>query len=114
MLGLPSNLATAFAVLLATQSTAKIFNGPVPKQPKFAKRNILANATDMKTITSPTGVKVRYKELRKEGVCETPGANSYSGYIDLSEDQHTFFWFFESRPNPSRGPIALCKSSAQQ
>ncbi|KAF2497731.1 peptidase S10, serine carboxypeptidase [Lophium mytilinum] len=88
MLGLPSKLATAAV--------------------KFAKRQLPANATGVKTITSPTGVKIRYKEPGKDGVCETtPGVNSYSGYVDLAEDQHTFFWFFESRSNPSTDPITL-------
>jgi carboxypeptidase C (cathepsin A) len=37
----------------------------------------------------------------------TPGVNSYAGYIDLAEDKHSFFWFFESRSNPSTDPITL-------
>lgn len=42
------------------------------------------HAQDVKTITTPTGVKIRYKEPGKEGVCETtPGVGSYSGFIDL-------------------------------
>lgn len=41
-------------------------------------------AEDVKTITTPTGVKIRYKEPGKEGVCETtPGVGSYSGFVDL-------------------------------
>jgi hypothetical protein len=43
----------------------------------FSRRQIPANATDVKTITSPTGVTIRYKEPGKAGVCETtPGVNS--------------------------------------
>ena len=34
-------------------------------------------------------------------------ANSYSGYIDLAPDSHTFFWFFESRRNPAKDDITL-------
>lgn len=50
---------------------------------KFA-RQLPANATGLKTITTPQNVTIRYKEPGKEGVCETtPGVNSYSGYIDL-------------------------------
>lgn len=71
-------------------------------------RQLPAEPTDVKTITSPTGIKIRYKEPGKSGVCETtPGVNSYSGYVDLAEDQHAFFWFFESRSNPSTDPITL-------
>ena len=51
---------------------------------------------------------IRYKEPGKAGICETtPGVNSYSGYIDLAPDMHTFFWFFESRNDPANDPITL-------
>ncbi|KAL2072604.1 hypothetical protein VTL71DRAFT_11947 [Oculimacula yallundae] len=74
---------------------------------RFA-RQLPANATGLKTLTTPQNVTIRYKEPGKEGVCETtPGVNSYSGYIDLDENSHTFFWFFEARNNPKEAPITL-------
>lgn len=61
-----------------------------------------------KTIHTPEGVAIRYTEPGKSGVCETtPGVNSYAGYIDLAPNVHTFFWFFESRRNPSKDPLTL-------
>ena len=46
--------------------------------PGLDPRQLPANATDVRTITSPTGVTIRYKEPGKAGVCETtPGVNSY-------------------------------------
>ena len=67
-----------------------------------------APITDYTTITSPSGSSIRYKEPGKAGVCETtPGVGSYSGYIDLAPDMHAFFWFFESRNDPSSDPITL-------
>jgi len=52
-------------------------------RPKHA-RQVPANATDVKTITTPQNITIRYKEPGRAGVCETtPGVNSYSGYIDL-------------------------------
>ncbi|KAI7482758.1 peptidase S10, serine carboxypeptidase [Hortaea werneckii] len=72
------------------------------------RQYIPANATDIKTINTPTGAQIRYKEPGNEGVCETtPGVNSYSGYIDLAPDVHSFFWFFESRQDPANDPITL-------
>jgi len=69
---------------------------------------IPANATDVKTITSPAGATIRYKEPGKAGVCETTdGVNSYSGYVDLDEKTHMFFWFFEARNNPNEAPLTL-------
>lgn len=65
-------------------------------------------ATGLKEFTTPTGVKIRYKEPGKEGVCETtPGVDSYSGYIDLAPNVHVFFWFFESRNDPASDPFTL-------
>lgn len=76
--------------------------------PSLEPRQIPANATDVITIQSPTGVQIRYKEPGKAGVCETtPGVGSYSGYVDLAPDSHTFFWFFEARHNPETAPLTL-------
>lgn len=75
---------------------------------KFNPRQLPANATGVQTITAPSGAQIRYKEPGKAGVCETtPGVNSYSGYIDLAPDVHTFFWFFEARHNVSTAPLTL-------
>ncbi|KAH6674639.1 Alpha/Beta hydrolase protein [Halenospora varia] len=66
------------------------------------------NATGVTTITSPGGVSIRYKQPEKEGVCETtPGVNTYSGYVDLDNDTHMFFWFVESRKDPANSPLTL-------
>ncbi|KZF19851.1 putative carboxypeptidase S1 [Xylona heveae TC161] len=74
----------------------------------LSARQLPANITDYKTIKSPTGVTIRYKEPGKAGVCETtPGVNSYSGYVDLADDIHTFFWFFEARHSPQTAPVTL-------
>ena len=76
--------------------------------PKLGNRQVPANATGVTTITAPSGAQIRYKEPGKAGVCETtPGVNSYSGYIDLAPDAHTFFWFFEARHDPANAPLTL-------
>ena len=69
-----------------------------------------AEVTGLKTITTDRGISIRYKEPGKDaGVCETtPDVNSYSGYIDLAEDVHVFFWFFESRRDPANDDLTLC------
>jgi carboxypeptidase C (cathepsin A) len=109
-----SLIATAALLLSSTQDVSASL-GPKfhidNKAPKFqhAKRTYFPKpATDMKEITTPTGVKIRYKEPGKDGVCETTeGVNSYSGYIDIAPNAHTFFWFFESRSNPASDPLTL-------
>lgn len=71
-------------------------------------RQLPAEPVGVQTITSPNGANITYKEPGKAGVCETtPGVNSYSGFINLAEDVHSFFWFFESRHNPVNDPITL-------
>lgn len=75
---------------------------------KHNPRQVPANATGVTTITSPAGVRMRYKEPGNDGFCETtPGVKSYSGYIDLAPDEHTFFYFFEARSNPATAPVTL-------
>lgn len=64
-----------------------------------------AEVTDLKIVTGQDGKTLRFKE---PGLCETTkGVKSYSGFIDLAEDKHLFFWFFESRNDPASDPITL-------
>ncbi|ETN43791.1 uncharacterized protein HMPREF1541_11115 [Cyphellophora europaea CBS 101466] len=64
-----------------------------------------ANVTDQETIDLSDGRTVRYKEPK---LCETTdGVKSYAGYLDIAEDKHVFFWFFESRNDPSTDPTTL-------
>jgi len=96
----PATLALSLLLSLSVNAS--------PYFPKLDPRQLPANATGVNTIKSPTGATIRYKEPGKDGVCETtPGVNSYSGYIDLSPDSHTFFWFFEARHSPETAPLTL-------
>jgi carboxypeptidase D len=48
---------------------------------------------------------VRYNKV---SLCETtPDTNAYSGYIDLDDQSHLFFWFFEARRGTETAPITL-------
>jgi carboxypeptidase C (cathepsin A) len=40
-------------------------------------------------------------------VAQDPDVIQYSGYLDISEAKHLFFWFFESRSKPSKDPLTL-------
>ena len=42
--------------------------------------------TDLITKTGYAGYQVRYKEVPK-GICELSDAKSYSGYVDVAQDQ---------------------------
>ncbi|KAI1451907.1 carboxypeptidase S1 [Annulohypoxylon moriforme] len=64
--------------------------------------------TTLKEVTGYAGIPVRYKEV-PAGTCElNPDVKSYSGYADVAEDQHIFWWFFESRnQDPSEAPLTV-------
>ena len=49
---------------------------------------------------------VRYREV-PDGICETrPGVKSFTGYVDISETHHMFFWLFEARDqDPTQAPL---------
>lgn len=105
-------------VLVATTACLSVGSalgpGPVIRKPgmkeglQVTKRQFPAEPTDVQTITGPNGINITFKEPGKAGVCETtPGVNSYSGFVNLAPDVHSFFWFFESRSNPSTDPVTL-------
>lgn len=63
--------------------------------PTFAQ--FVKAPTDLTTTKGNLDLPVRWKEV-PEGTCElTPGVKSYSGYVDIENNQHIFFWFFEAR-----------------
>ncbi|KAF7195659.1 Carboxypeptidase S1-like B [Pseudocercospora fuligena] len=64
--------------------------------------------TDLNASKGYLDIPVRSK-LVPEGTCElTPGVKSYSGYVDIHEDQHIFFWFFEARnEDPKKAPLTV-------
>lgn len=53
-------------------------------------------------------ISIRYKAV-PTGICELdPTVKSYTGYADVAEDQHIFFWFFEARDvDPSEAPLTV-------
>ncbi|KAK7515093.1 carboxypeptidase S1 [Phyllosticta citriasiana] len=53
-------------------------------------------------------INVRYKEV-PTGICELdPNVKSFSGYADVAEEQHIFWWFFEARnQDPTTAPLTV-------
>ncbi|CZS99758.1 related to carboxypeptidase [Rhynchosporium agropyri] len=64
--------------------------------------------TDLINTTGYLDLPVRYKEV-PAGICELdPNVKSYSGYVDVAENEHIFFWFFEARNiDPSEAPLTV-------
>ncbi|KAL6301520.1 Alpha/Beta hydrolase protein [Sparassis latifolia] len=49
----------------------------------------------------------QYQLRMKEPKLCDPTVKQYSGYLDIAQDKHLFFWFFESRVNPADAPLVL-------
>lgn len=76
--------------------------------PLTALTQFVPAPTDLKTKKGYAGINVRYKQV-PNGICElNPQVKSYSGYVDVSKDQHIFFWFFEARKkDPTKAPLTV-------
>ncbi|KAG6909590.1 hypothetical protein DXG01_016629 [Tephrocybe rancida] len=44
--------------------------------------------------------------VTEPNLCDT-SVKQYSGYLDVADDKHLFFWFFESRSSPADAPLVL-------
>ncbi|KAI0688090.1 peptidase S10, serine carboxypeptidase [Cytidiella melzeri] len=44
--------------------------------------------------------------VRDPELCDT-SVKQHSGYLDISDGKHLFFWFFESRNSPEKAPLTL-------
>src|SRR5271169_69955 len=64
--------------------------------------------TDLTSANGYAGISVRYKEV-PTGVCELdPNVKSFTGYADVAQDEHIFFWFFEARnQDPTTAPLTV-------
>ncbi|PAV19042.1 serine carboxypeptidase [Pyrrhoderma noxium] len=55
---------------------------------------------------TPVAGKLRFVE--NSGICETTsGVYQASGYADITDDQSLWFWYFDSRSNPSIAPFSI-------
>lgn len=73
-----------------------------------AQSQFVPAPTDLTSSTGYYNLPVRWKEV-PDGICETtPGVKSFSGYVDVEEHQHIFFWFFEARnADPTSAPLTV-------
>ncbi|KAM0805136.1 putative carboxypeptidase 2 [Usnea florida] len=73
---------------------------------EYVLSQFLSPPPSLTSISSDSGYTVRYKEV-PPGICEQRAdLKSISGYVDVSADQHIFFWFFEARnQDPTTAPL---------
>jgi hypothetical protein len=89
------------------KSATKLFAVPLLAAAGTVAQFVLA-PTDLITKEGYANISVRYKEV-PAGICELdPNVKSYSGYADVAEDQHIFWWFFEARNgDPEDAPLTV-------
>ncbi|KAH7107934.1 Alpha/Beta hydrolase protein [Auriculariales sp. MPI-PUGE-AT-0066] len=67
------------------------------------------DASEFRVVTSDnvhtTGYSMRVKRTERGGLCD-PTVTQVTGYLDIANGDHLFFWFFESRKNPQSAPLA--------
>lgn len=75
---------------------------------ELAVAQFVTAPTNLTTKTGYAGIDVRYKEV-PNGICEQdPNVKSYSGYADVAENEHIFWWFFEARDvDPTTAPLTI-------
>ncbi|CEG70790.1 hypothetical protein RMATCC62417_06621 [Rhizopus microsporus] len=63
------------------------------------------SSDDFRVFTHPafSSYSLRYKQ---PSLCD-PNVKQISGYLDVDDDKHFFFWFFESRDKPKEDPLVL-------
>ena len=49
--------------------------------------------------------------VKEPQLCD-PTVQQYSGYLDIDDDKHLFYWFFESRVDPDNAPLVLWLNGA--
>ncbi|KAG8870237.1 hypothetical protein FRB98_001762 [Tulasnella sp. 332] len=121
-LGLKSAVSQAFGSLgFGPESNAilstvnRLWNGPEPKV-ETKTWTALDKEQDLRTFAIQDGITyemVTHPEfpkyqirVRSPKLCD-PDVKQYSGYLDIEDDKHLFFWFFESRKIPSKAPLVL-------
>lgn len=101
------NSADGLAILELARNMKSISKlSTVPLLAASALAQFVPAPTDLITKEGYAGINVRYKEV-PAGICElNPNVKSYSGYADVDDNQHIFWWFFEARnEDPTTAPL---------
>jgi len=78
----------------------------VKPHPNLKIQTTTRNGVDFERITMDEFPQYAIRVRSPEGLCD-PTVRQYSGYLDISETKHLFFWFFESRDRPESDPLVL-------
>ena len=80
----------------------------LPYEGKKDKRSFVERNGVKYTVFEHAATGARIEFVTNSGICETtPGVNQYSGYLSVGTSMNMWFWFFESRNNPTTAPLAM-------
>lgn len=104
----PEDVVTALQALVSPSKPKE----SIKKRPDTKWDHIVEGSQIMSTMSDEIhgleklkGARLRIKKPNGLGIDEN--VKQYSGYLDVEDDKHFFFWFFESRNNPKTDPVML-------
>ncbi|GJE97833.1 serine carboxypeptidase [Phanerochaete sordida] len=77
----------------------------VEKFVENGKQFVKQNGLVYELVTSPAFANYQLR-VTDPDLCD-PTVKQHSGYLDISDGKHLFFWFFESRKSPQKAPLTL-------
>ncbi|KAJ6440160.1 N-terminal binuclear Zn cluster-containing/DNA binding domain-containing protein [Purpureocillium lavendulum] len=107
---------TALVVALVASASAQLIRNP-PSVADFAISSSGSNEyheqqlpiSSHQTSRHPTPFKTGQYTLKQQdnSSCPTYGESQWTGTVDVTDTQRLFFWFFESRSDPSNDPVII-------
>ncbi|KAF7364960.1 Carboxypeptidase [Mycena venus] len=94
-----------FLALFASVAFPTVFGLPSVYEQQVLGLNSVDDATIYEYVSHPAFTDYSLR-LKKPTLCDD-SVKQYSGYLDIAEDKHLFFWFFESRGDPSSDPLVM-------
>ncbi|OBZ78042.1 Carboxypeptidase Y A [Grifola frondosa] len=71
----------------------------------FGRELVRQNGLTYELVSHPA-FEHHHLRMTAPSLCDT-SVQQYSGYLDIAEDKHLFFWFFEARVDPKEAPLVL-------
>ncbi|KAF7289385.1 Carboxypeptidase [Mycena indigotica] len=105
---LSSHNAASTVNTLLNDATKAILRGKknLQKWIHDGREYIKQNELLYELVSHPVFEEHQLRVTKPTALCD-PSVNQISGYLDIAEDKHLFFWFFESRDSPSTDPLVL-------
>ncbi|KAH7882369.1 Alpha/Beta hydrolase protein [Phlebopus sp. FC_14] len=87
------------------RTTLKNASGKIHKWIDSGKTFIQEHGLTYELVQHPQFVDYQLR-ITEPTLCD-PTVKQYSGYLDITDNKHLFFWFFESRTSPEDAPLVM-------